>query len=261
MSLSIPLIPATPELHQAATILSTAFQLPLLDSPAAVTSSPLMLYLTSEHLELRALQNHLSPIYADFIKGHLGYRRYHGGGRKQPLAKAVGLKHGATPTVIDATAGLGRDGFILATLGCQVTLLERSPIIAALLHDGLQRAYQEPDLGHWLPSRLHLVHQDASHYLSQLALSQWPAVIYLDPMYPPRQKSALVKKEMRIFRTIVGEDTDANDLLEIALTQARHRVVVKRPQGAPTLNERIPNFTVESENTRFDVYMINSAYA
>lgn len=249
----IPLLPASPLLQAAAHQLATAFQLPLVEQLPTETS--LFLQLTAERLELRDQRTQIKPIYVDFIKGEIGYRRRHGGGRQQALAKAVGLKRGATPTVIDTTAGLGREAFILADLGCDVWMIERSPVIAALLHDGLQRAQQDFDIGALLTQRIHFIHDDAQHWLCQLSANQYPQVIYLDPMYPPRHKSALVKKEMRLFRQIVGEDLDAPQLLAQALTYAQQRVVVKRPQWAPPLSNHLPAFNICSENTRFDIYL------
>jgi len=248
----VPLLPASPLLQVAAEQLATAFRLPLVESLS--TEISLYLHLTSARLELQDQQTHIKPIYIDFLKGKIGYRRRHGGGRQQALAKAIGLKHGANPSVIDATAGLGREAFILADLGCEVQMIERSPVIAALLYDGLQRAQQDFEIGAFITQHLELIHADAQHWLSQLSREDYPQVIYLDPMYPPRHKSALVKKEMRLFRQLVGEDTDAGELLEQALIYAQQRVVVKRPQWAPPL--RPPSFNICSENTRFDVYRL-----
>ena len=176
--------------------------------------------------------------------------------RGQPLARAVGLKPGYDPTVIDATAGMGRDAFVLATLGCRVHMLERSPVIAALLADGLARATADAELGPVISGHLRLVHTDAIAYLRGLTAEERPEVVYLDPMYPHRRKAALVKKEMRTFRTLVGEDPDAGELLLAALEAARKRVVVKRPKGAEPLPGPRPNAAVESPNTRYDLYVI-----
>jgi len=250
---SIPILPSNELLREAANHLATRFDLPMVDVPPP---TDLLLCLTTERLELRDMTRTVGPVYADFLSGALGYRRHHGGGRKQPLAKAIGLKHGATPTVLDATAGLGRDAFILASLGCHVQMLERSGTVAALLYDGLQRARQDAEIGNWVTERLQLIYQDAQHWLHQPPSTQRPEVIYLDPMYPHRQKSALVKKQMRLFRAVVGNDSDASALLKIALDYASRRVVVKRPKNAPTLNDQPPSFCIKSENTRFDVYIL-----
>jgi len=247
---AIPIQPATPCLYKAATEIAAAYHLTVVNSPPP--DLPLLLYLTQARLELRDRSAKVGPVYADFIGGALSYRRRYGGGRKQALAKAIGLKHGATPTVIDATAGLGRDAFILATLGCHVQMLERSPVIAALLYDGLQRARADSKIGTLMTEQLHLIHGDAPVWLPQLPC---PDVIYLDPMYPHRKKSALVKKEMRLFRLVVGDDLDATAILKVALTVAQ-RVVVKRPKISPTLDDRPPTFNIESKNTRYDVYLM-----
>jgi len=86
-------------------------------------------------------------------------------------------------------------------------------------------------------------------------LAQQPDVIYLDPMYPHREKSAAVKKEMRVFQSLVGEDLDADNLLEPALALAKYRVVVKRPSYAPPLNNKKPSTSIKMKKNRFDVYV------
>ena len=201
-----------------------------------------------------------SAISVDFCGGKSEHRRRFGGGRGQSLAKAIGLKGGANPTVIDTTAGLGKDAFVLACLGVQVTLIERSPVLTALLEDGLERASHHPKIKAIVSNHMNLVKADAIEWLANLPKEQFPDVIYIDPMYPHRNKSALVKKEMRILRDLVGDDEDASNLLHAALTCAKHRVTVKRPRTAPILNgsilnNRKPNSTVESKNTRYDIYV------
>lgn len=213
-------------------------------------------------LVLSDTQNNLGgSISIDFVGGKSGHRRRFGGGRGQPLAKAVGLKGHTNPTVIDATAGLGRDAFVLACLGAHVTLIERSPILAALLADGLDRARLDHEISSVATEHMSLVNADTIEWLDNLPIEQLPDVIYLDPMYPHRSKSAMVKKEMRYLREIVGSDEDASQLLYTALRSARRRVVVKRPRTAPIiggtlLDNRKPSGTVESKNTRYDIYAI-----
>ena len=217
-----------------------------------------LLVFTPTHLELRPQAPEASgPIYVDFAAGRTRHRRLYGGGRGQPLARAVGLKGGATPSVTDATAGLGRDAFVLATLGCDVTLIERSPVIAALLSDAIARAGEDTEIGSLVAKRLRLIEADAIGYLAGLPQDRRPDVVYLDPMYPHRTKSALVKKEMRIFRDLVGEDVDSGDLLSAALGAARRRVVVKRPRPAPALPGPNPTMAISGKNTRFDVYVVD----
>jgi 16S rRNA (guanine1516-N2)-methyltransferase len=192
-------------------------------------------------------------ILVDFASESFLYRLQRGGGRKQPLARAIGLKPGYSPQVLDATAGLGRDGFLLASLGCRVILCERSALIHALLRDGLTRAASDPRLSA-IASRITLYLGDALTLLSTLPQDR-PEVIYLDPMFPHRTKSALVKKEMRMVRMVVGDDSDTSDLLKEALAQAGKRVVCKRPIQAESLEGPRPDFTITTPKHRFDIYL------
>lgn len=195
----------------------------------------------------------LGAISVDFVTGAAAHRRKFGGGKGQSIAKAVGLNKGATPVVLDATAGLGRDGFVLASLGCKVILHERHPVVAALLYDGLQRAYNDLEIGAWMRANMSLVFGSSHTLLAQC--ESMPDVVYLDPMFPHREKSALVKKEMRVFQELVGADTDADDLLEFAYPLASKRVVVKRPDYAPFLNDKTPSMQIKTKKNRFDVYV------
>lgn len=212
----------------------------------------LALVQTAERLELRKLDEpKLGAIAVNFVDGTLAHRRKFGGGRGEAVAKAVGIKGDYLPQVIDATAGLGRDAFVLACVGCKVTLVERNPVVAALLEDGLQRAYLDPEIGALMRERMTLA---AVRSIAELAPTHRADVVYLDPMYPHKQKSALVKKEMRVFQSLVGPDDDADGLLEPARILARKRVVVKRPDYAPPLaNVATPN-AVETKGHRFDIY-------
>lgn len=264
ISVTAPLIPPTlvsvtadpPAQPTQAAALAASLNLPLVVAPHPA-ATPYLLALTPDRLELRELgPGAPGPIYVDFVAGAVAHRRLFGGGRNQPLARAIGLKRGATPTVIDATAGLGRDAFVLACLGCTVRLLERSPVIAALLRDGLERAAQDATIGALVAERLQLQVADAQLYLQQLNPDQRPDVVYLDPMYPHRRKSALVGKEMRLLRQLVGDDQDASELLAAAWRCARQRVVVKRPRLAPSLEGPPPTLAIAAPNTRFDVYLL-----
>ena len=228
------------------------------DLQSLQTEAPFSLTWSDGHLELRKLDEpKLGPVFVDFVEGAVAHRRKFGGGRGQSIAKAVGLKSGANPTVVDATAGLGRDAFVLASLGCQVTMLERHPVVAALLADGLQRAQQDAEIGEWMRDRMLLRAGSALKNLQQLGFT--PDVVYLDPMFPHRQKSALVKKEMRVFQSLVGPDLDADALLPAALAVAGKRVVVKRPDYAGYLNDKTPSMSIETKSNGFDVYVVSNA--
>jgi 16S rRNA (guanine1516-N2)-methyltransferase len=201
-------------------------------------------------------KNKPGPVMVDLVSPTMEYRRRYGGGRSQPMARAIGLTGGKQPNVIDATAGLGRDAFILAHLGCYVHMIERSPIIGILLEDGLQRALQHPEAAAIIRQRLKLTVGDSREILHSIRVDDQPDVIYLDPMYPHRNKSSLVKKEMRILRFLAGDDQDAPTLLEAALACARSRVVVKRPRLAASIEGIPPTTVITSKNSRYDIYLI-----
>ena len=191
-------------------------------------------------------------VRVDFVGGAAAHRRLYGGGSGQMIAKAVGIQPGVRPSILDATAGLGRDAFVLAQLGCSLTLIERQPLMAALLADGLRRGLLDAEVAPII-ARMRLLPGDAIG-LMRAWPEEPPQVIYLDPMFPHRDKSALVKKEMRVFRALVGGDDDAPALLEAALALATHRVVVKRPRKAPRVAGATPGYALEGKSSRFDVY-------
>lgn len=209
-------------------------------------------------LNLHALGGLDLCIRADFYGASVTYRRLNGGGRGQMIAKAVGFKGDEAPRVLDCTAGLGGDAFVLASLGCEVTMLERVPVIRELLRAGLSQAREQADRGlDQILDRLQVVESDALRHLTQIQDDSRPDVVYLDPMFPERSKSALVKKEMRVFHSLVGDDPDADALLPLALDCARKRVVVKRPRIAPTLGSRKPSHVLEGKRNRYDIYVAN----
>ena len=190
-------------------------------------------------------------VYVDFLSAQLSYRKEKGGGIKEPLARAFGLKASEPQTIIDATPGLGRDAFVMASVGANVIMVERNPVVAVLLADGLARLQYA---GHELATRLHLIASDSREYLAEYTGEDIDGV-YLDPMFPHRKKSALVKKEMRTFQQFLGFDEDAGELLTPALQLVKKRVVVKRPNGAEVLSGKPPSMAIESKKHRFDVYI------
>ena len=195
------------------------------------------------------------PVAVDFCSGELLHRLRGIGPRREDMARAVGLPAPRQLHVVDATAGWGRDSAVLAALGCEVTMVERHPVVAALLEDGLARASTSAtaEVLRFLP-RLHLVHADAARWLPAAGVQ--PDVVLLDPMFPDRTGSAAVRKEMVLFQHLVGDDEDASRLLASALACARHRVVVKRPAAAPSLAGRKADVSIKGRSTRFDVYAL-----
>jgi len=191
-------------------------------------------------------------LVCDFTGGAVRHRFLFGGGRGQALPKAVGLKGGKNPTIVDATAGLGGDAFLLASLGAEVTLIERSPEMHKLLQDGLAHARDAGGDVAEVVARMTLLFGDAKDLLPTLS----PDVVLVDPMHPPRKKSALVKSEMRQIRDIVGTDDDAVELMKVALATARNRVVLKWPRRADFMpGISAPSHQILGKSTRYDVFM------
>jgi 16S rRNA (guanine1516-N2)-methyltransferase len=197
----------------------------------------------------------LAPVAIDFVSGKTAYRRKYGHAGGEAISKAVGIKKGHRPNIVDATAGWGRDAFVLATMGCRVHMIERSEVMAKLLEDGLRRAERDAKIGTMIKENLSLICGDSRKELLHTPFE--PEVIYLDPMFPHKEKSALVKKEMRVLQEVVGQDEDADALLKLALTIATKRVVVKRPAYANFLAEIKPQTSIKTKKHRFDIYLIN----
>jgi len=244
--------------HPSQKLLAQAFadahQLPC--QPFSKAQSELTLNFTEMLLEIIDLKNNMH-LSVDFIGGSTGHRKKYGGGKGQTIAKAIGIKQGKPiPSVLDATAGLGKDAYVFACLGCPVTLLERSAIVAALLKDGIDRGALNIEFSATIANGFTLHNCDALQYIQALNEDQQPDVIYLDPMYPEKKKSASVKKSMQILQKLLGHDLDTDEILRAALQKARKRVVVKRPKGAAQLQVgRAPTLNYESKSTRYDVYI------
>ena len=225
------------------------------------------LHISTEFLELRKIilseknkKPKIESIHVDFVNGKSQHRRLQGGGKGQDIAKAIGLHKIKTPKVLDLTAGMGGDAFVLASLGAEVTMVERNPIVHALLNDALDRVKLSADSDlQDIVNRMMLINKSALDVLESLAESDesnLPDVIYLDPMFPERSKSAQVKKEMQFFHDIVGDDIDSEELLIKALYLAKKRIVVKRPRLAVKLTEAFqPDFLISGKSTRYDIYL------
>lgn len=260
---SIAVLCNYPPLLSQAEALANSLQLPLLidQAPELIDAVEFVLLFGQDAIQLQQTGRKApGPVIAEFTEGAVDHRRKFGGGKGQMIAKAVGIKSGVYPKVLDATAGLGKDSFVLASLGCSVIMTERSPLVQSLLADGLRRAHLFAT-GHdaellQVINRMQLVAQDSRVYLGSLAPDQFPDVIYLDPMFPERQKTADVKKEMAAFHMVVGKDEDADALLPLALAHVNYRVVVKRPRKAPVLNKQSPSYQLEGKSSRYDIYTV-----
>lgn len=195
------------------------------------------------------------PVQAEFTSAEMHFRLKRSGARSELIMRAIGNKS-APWHVIDATPGLGRDAMVMATFGCRVTMLERSPVVAALLSSGLHQLKAiNPDIHNRLALHCGNSIDLLNHILLENLNIDLPDVVYLDPMFPHKKKSALVKKEMQVFQRLLGHDEDADNLLLSALKVAKKRVVVKRPNSAQPLNQQKPNMEVNSKKHRFDVYI------
>jgi len=204
-----------------------------------------------------AKQDTAAPTRVDFIDAGLTHRRLTSG-KSQGIAKAIGLNKLKSPTVLDTTAGLGKDAFILASLGCTVTLLERSPIIHALLEDGFRRGLESADEGVIkIINKMTLISIDAKDYLENIISGKQdkPDVIYLDPMFPARTKSAKVKKDISLLQQVLGIDEDFDEVFKAARLCTKYRVVVKRPGKISKNIELKPSFQIEGKSAHFDVFV------
>eukprot|EP00934_Nitzschia_sp_Nitz4_P004777 Nitzschia sp. Nitz4//scaffold78_size91513//86552//89147//NITZ4_004943-RA/size91513-processed-gene-0.78-mRNA-1//1//CDS//3329558172//4767//frame0 len=209
------------------------------------------------------------PLWVDFCpssNSFLGKRCRHQSG-KDLLVTAVAPKKDGGLIVHDFTAGLGQDSLLLASSGArQVVMVERNPIVVALLQDGLRRLHLATEdhndgMSHKLHPKLALISGDAKEIVQQWNETQ-PEVVYLDPMFPPRSKAAKVSKGMDLLHSLLDSqedyETDQDEqLLEAALRHTRHKVVVKRPQTVPPLGQSHyrPSYSVEGSSNRWDVYV------
>jgi len=264
-------------LARVAARLSVELNLPFLEKPVK-RGVDVLVVVTARRLELRMvggdpLTRGGRPVFADLSK--IDVKSAAGKRIGQPIGRAMGLKNmkGARPTVMDCTAGWGEDSWLLAGLGCRVLAVERNPLVAALLRDGLLRATEElPEVA----GRVTLLETNAIDLLRRLGRPQEvgarsisgegelpadlglfakPDVVYLDPMFPPRRKGA-EGKSMKVLRQLVGDDGDGVGLWEAAMKVARRRVVVKRPLHGDPIGDQRPTSTHKGKSLRYDVYAV-----
>ena len=189
-----------------------------------------------------------SPLQINFSSGQLEQRRVRGG-KKELLIKAVKAKPGLN--VWDCTAGLGTDSLLLADAGCQVTMFERSPVMHLLLAQALSWAAEDEALAP-IAARMTLKKVDARLWLARAP--EPPDVIYIDPMFPARKKSAQVNGAMQMLQGFIGKDEDALSLLAMAKASGCARVVVKRPV-VDVIDLGAPDFSLSAKANRFDVFL------
>ncbi len=244
--MSIAAVWATPFSQEKAQQLADSLQLPLHSEKSAAVD--FYLYYTSNGLTLIGTHLNLGPLHLDFNQGALSQRLEKASIRNEALARAVGLHKKRDAHICDATAGIGREGCLLAALGAQITLVERSPIMVALLKDALERC-EAP----WREG-VHLVAADSVDFLNT-TLAEFD-VIYLDPMFEVHSHKAQVKKEMQYLQALMGPQEDGDALFRVALSRNPWRIVVKRPLKAPSLLAQKPDFCLKLKTYRFDVYVL-----
>jgi len=218
-----------------------------------MTSDSIALACTDSGLELRtgdAIDKR--GVRVDFASRavHAGNRARRGhAAANQPLRRAIGRR---PANIADVTAGFGDDACMLASLGHRVIAIERSPIVAELLADGLARALADP-LIEELARRIEVMPGDARDLLA--SLRPRPDVIYIDPMYPvPPRKTALPRRQIQLLRRLVGDDADAALLFRAAWDTGSPRIVVKRPVRAEPLEGTPPTSSQTGKLVRYDVY-------
>lgn len=226
--------------ESAAADMAERLEMELLGSDASPTDA-LVLAFTEAGLVLRETgPKAASPLRVDFRLGR--------GSAQLRRATLVGRKD--VERIIDATAGLGGDAFAMAEAGVRVELIERSPIIAALLADGLDRARRDSTLAP-VADRMQLHVGDSAQLLPKLAPAD---VVHLDPMYPVSGREGGKGKEMRILRDLLGDDVDAAELLALARQAATRRVAVKRHLKAPPMAGVPPSGSLRGTTVRYDLY-------
>jgi len=229
--------------------LASALGIPLVEDLRVAT---LLLQFGPDGLSLVKPGDPLLPgrLRADFSAPDFRRRLLQPG--RELLVQAAKIQKCRQPLIIDATAGLGRDGFLLAAAGCRVRMIELHPVVAALLADGLERAQNSPALA-TTAGRIELIVGDAREHL--LRLPKPPDVVFLDPMFPERTKAALVGQELRLLQLLDQKDSDPVALLSVALAVSARKVVVKRPLKAQPLAALAPSYTRRGKAVRFDVYV------
>lgn len=173
--------------------------------------------------------------------------------QREMLVKAARIKGQPMPqTLIDATAGFGEDSLILAAAGFQVQLYEFDEVIAVLLKDGMERAMEIPELKEAV-GRMKLVCGDSTEGMRNLDFK--PDIVLLDPMFPARQKSALIKKKFQLIQRLESPCSTEEQLLDAAVAADPKRIVIKRPLKGPYLADRKPSYSLEGKAIRYDCFV------
>jgi 16S rRNA (guanine1516-N2)-methyltransferase len=189
----------------------------------------------------------------DFSRPALASRRRKVSIRAELLIKAINQGPGAR--VLDMTAGLGTDAFILAAYGHQVVMLERSKTVYLLTQNGLDRAAENPSLKP-IVERMLLYHWDST--IPFAAAKGFDAAI-VDPMFEAKKKNALSKGEMQMLQSFIGKGAELTPFLSAASQLGIKRSIVKRPRSDRLVHhDPRPVYQLEGRRSRLDVFL-NSA--
>lgn len=195
-------------------------------------------------LYLKDCKNIAKPIYVDFNEYN---------NKSVELIKACGLSNKNKINILDCTAGLCKDTFILANNNCNVVAIEKNKIVYSLLEDGFKRGFKLENIANIL-GKIQLFNDDSVNYLNATKLKF--DCIYLDPMFDESKKTRLVKKEMQFFHNLIDKINDNELLFDLSIKKTCGRVVVKRPLHSDFIVNRImPSFQVKGKTIRYDVYL------
>ncbi|CAL4324858.1 Ribosomal RNA small subunit methyltransferase J [Buchnera aphidicola (Sipha maydis)] len=189
----------------------------------------------------------------NFLSGKNNFRRKYNR-KKELIIKAVKIKNSKKTIILDATAGLGKDSFILASSGYKIFMIEKNKIIYQLLKNGLKRLYKNMEINMWIKKKMILFHDDSLNFFKHTKII--PDVIYLDPMFLNKKKT-LPKKDMSILKILVSKQKITKNLLKKSIKFTKKKVVVKRPIKAPYLENIKPTYIIYGTKYRFDIYLKN----
>ena len=166
------------------------------------------------------------------------------------LVKAAKIKDaGDELCAIDATAGLGEDSLLLAAAGFKVKMYEQNPVIYELLCDAKRRAENDSFLVN-IVSKMEIFNRNSIDAMTSLDFC--PDIILLDPMFPERQKSALVKNKLQVIQSLEMPCTNEVDMLYAATMAKPKRIVIKRPPKGEFLASVKPDYSISGKAVRFD---------
>lgn len=239
------------EYTEKAKSISNKLKVDIIDGKDSINDDNLILNISSNGL---SLINKNMILHGDFTKNmkRLSPNKI----QSELLIKASKIKGKKEDLIaVDATAGLGEDSLLLATAGFKVYLYENNPIIALLLKDTIKRAKKVPELEE-IVCKMEVIEEDSIKAMRELEFK--PDIILLDPMFPERKKSALVKKKFQLLHFIESPCTDEEEMLEAAISAKPHKIVIKRPLKGEWLANRKPDYSLKGKSIRYDCMVLNS---